>query len=43
MTWKGLTKIVKDTEVFLPKKFEDNKVVLPNVSKAVAIGKIKLR
>ena len=29
--------------MFLPKKFEDNKVALPNVSKVVAIGKIKSR
>ena len=33
--------IGKDTEVFLPKKFEDNEVALPNVSKGVAFEKIK--
>ena len=35
--------IGKDTEVFLPKKFEDNKVTIPNVPKGVAIEKIKSR
>ena len=35
--------IGKDTEVFLPKKFEDNEVILPNVLKGVTIEKIKSR
>ena len=35
--------IGKDTEVFLPSKFEDNEVTLPNVPKGVAIEKIKSR
>ena len=34
-------RIDKDTEVFLPKKFDDNEVTLPNVPKGVAIEKIK--
>ena len=35
--------IGKDTEVFLPKKFEDNEVILPNVLKGVTTEKIKSR
>ena len=35
--------IGKDTEVFLPNKFEDNEVTLSNVPKGVAIEKIKSR
>ena len=33
--------IANDTEVFLPKKFEDNEVALPNVPKGVAFEKTK--
>ena len=36
-------RIGKDTEVFLVKKFEDNKVTLPNVPKGVAFEKTKSR
>ena len=36
-------RIGKGTEVFLGKKFEDNKVSLPNVPKGVAIEKGKSR
>ena len=35
--------IGKNTEVFLPKKCEDNEVTLPNVPKGVAIERIKSR
>ena len=35
--------IGKDIEVFLPKKFEDNEVTLPNVLKGVAFEKTKSR
>ena len=35
--------IGKDTEIFLPKKFENNGVTLPNPPKGVAIEKIKSR
>ena len=31
----------KDIEVFLPKKFGDNEVTLPNLPKGVTIEKIK--
>ena len=33
--------IGNDTEVFLPKKFEDNEVALPNVPKGVGFEKTK--
>ena len=33
MIWKGLTLELVRTEVFLPKKFEDNEITLPNVPK----------
>ena len=33
--------IGKDAEVFLPKKFEDNEVTLPNMPKGVAFEKTK--
>ena len=33
----------KDAEVFLPKKFEDNEVTLPNMPKGVAFEKTKSR
>ena len=36
-------RIGKDTEVFLVKKFEDNKVTLPNVPRGVAFEKTKSR
>ena len=36
-------KIGKNAEVFLPKKFEDNEVILPNVPKGVAFEKTKSR
>ena len=32
-----------DTEVFLPNRFEDNEVTLPNVPKGMKIKKIKSR
>ena len=35
--------IGKDAEVFLPKKFEDNEVTLPNMPKGVAFEKTKSR
>ena len=35
--------IANDTEVFLPKKFEDNEFTLPNVPKGVAFEKTKSR
>ena len=34
--------IGKDREIFLPKKFRDDKVTLSNVSKGLAIEKMKL-
>ena len=44
MTWKGLTlELVYFTEKFLPKKFEDNQVALPNMPKGVALEKTKSR
>ena len=44
MTLEGIDLgISKDTEVFLPKKFEDNEVTLPNVPKGVAFEKMKSR
>ena len=43
MTWKGLTLELVRTQVFLPNKFEDDEVTLPNVPKGVAIEKIKSR
>ena len=40
MEWIDLG-ISKDAEVFVPKKFEDNEVTLPNMPKGVAFEKAK--
>ena len=42
MEWIDL-RIGKDTEVFLVKKFEHNKVTLPNLPRGVAFEKTKSR
>ena len=44
VTWKGLALELLMTQVFfLPKKFEDNEVALPNIPKGVAFEKTKSR